>query len=271
MPQYSLLGVLLALLLCGTAQAAVLETNEWNNKTQTGWQYSSGTNGDGAVIDTAPAGGAAPSGGSAMKFVYDAGTYAQSIGGGRAEFTNLTGSEIYVGHWAKWSPNYTWNAVATKLDYIKTAANCTSIAQLCYTTLRTRENGAGLALDVGIDTPHTRYNNVGGTFNFPRGQWVWVEWRVKLNTLGSANGILQVWINDALKVDYANVQFMSVATTWKYLQHSPEWGGIGGTIPSTQYYWVDHTVISTTRIGMPGAPPSGDTTPPTIPSALSIR
>ena len=53
------------------------------------------------------------------------------------------------------------------------------------------------------------------------------------------------------------------------MQHTAEYGGSGSTLTATQYWWVDHTVISTTRIGRPSV--GGDTTAPVAPASFIVR
>lgn len=252
----------------GNVHAAVLEVNEWSSRTQLGWDYSTPTV---PSIDNSTN---TPSGGGALKFTYFAGTHALSIGGGRTEYSRLTGFEVYVGHWMKWSPGFVWNPVGTKIDYFKPDRNQQRINALGGGTLRVQPNGNGLALDISNQQDprtHTVYNN-RGVSNFQTGRWYWFEWRMKLNSNldcpdNGCDGIAEVWVDDVLVMQYFNLKFIDTpGSVWKYLQHSPEWGGSGGLIPEDQYFWVDHTVISTTRIGRPASTPSGDTTAPRSPT-----
>jgi hypothetical protein len=80
------------------------------------------------------------------------------------------------------------------------------------------------------------------------------------------NGVLEVWINDVLQGSWTNLRWRDKQNnTWAHFLHSPEWGGGGGTIPAEQFIWIDHTVISTTRIGRPGPSPTADTSAPPSP------
>ena len=258
----------------GNAHAAVLETNEWNNLTQAGWTYTAGR----PVID---ASAALPSGGPGLKFIYAPGTYTKSTGGGRAEFNGLSGRDIYVGHWMKFSNGFAWNPVGTKIDYQWVALTQTAINSVGAFTIRTDTYGSRLAVDVTIQgngqfvgIPHTVYGNRPNPFT--PGQIYWLEYHVKLNDVTAPNatlsqvipnGILEVWIDDVLWLSRNDLRWTDrEGQTWKTLQHSAEWGGSGGIIPAEQYLWVDHTVISTTRIGRPGTTPLVDTTAPRSPT-----
>ena len=96
-----------------------------------------------------------------------------------------------------------------------------------------------------------------------------------MQSIGPEGGAacLQVWIDNVLYLNYSNVPFRAVGDTagFRYMQHTGEWGGGGGTITKTGYWWVDHTVISTTRIGMPGGRSAGDTTSPSVPTGITAR
>jgi hypothetical protein len=260
----------------GNAHAAVLENNEWSNKTQPGWIYTAGAK---PAID-ATAG--SPSGGGALKFTYDAGSYTQSTHGGRAEFAGLSGHDIYVGHWMKFSPGFVWHPIGTKIDHQWVNLTQTAIGSQAAYTIRVDPGGRRLALDITIQgngqfvgIPHTVYSNQATPIQ--PGQWQWLEYHVKLNDVLTANptlaevvpnGVIEVWIDDVSQGSWNNIRFTDrQGQTWKTLLHSPEYGGGGASIiPSEQYLWMDHTVISTTRIGRPGATPTADTTAPPSPT-----
>lgn len=110
-----------------------------------------------------------------------------------------------------------------------------------------------------------RYPN-RGSVNIQKNRWYWLEIHARLNTVGQADGFLEIWVDDLLIMQHSDVTFRTTNASWGQYQHSPEWGGGGGTINQEQYIWFDHTVLSTTRIGRPGSTPSGDTTAPRSPT-----
>jgi hypothetical protein len=103
-------------------------------------------------------------------------------------------------------------------------------------------------------------------------KWVWIEEHFVINTPGQADGILEFYVDGDLKGRHTDIPYRDSSMTrgWSTFQHTAEWGGGGGTVPATQYWWVDHTVISTTRIGRPGSG-SGDITPPSSPMGVRIH
>jgi hypothetical protein len=269
----------------GASLGPVLETNEWNNKTQANWAYATGATGLGAAIDPVPSGGSSPgstgvsnSGGSALRMQWNAGNYTASVPGGRAEYTYSPGlSELYWGRWSKWSTGFTWHPIANKTDYFKCGDISPSIGQVPYVAFRVHNSGLqDLRVDIGIGVqgtgnPHTLSNNIAPVI-INSGIWYWFEYRIKLNTpITSQNGIVEAWLNGTLVMSYSNIRITDVATTLRVMEHSPEWGGGGvSTIPATQYHWVDHTVLSTTPIGVPGGGSPSDITPPTTPTGLQV-
>ncbi len=251
--------------------ATVLETNDWDNLARPGWDYSPG--GRPSIDNTTDT----PSGGGALKFTYDAGSYSTSFSGGIAGYylgpPGIT--DVYVGHWMKYSPGFVFNANNTKIDF----AVLQDTGALGFPgNLATTWGGGG-----GNITGTNQIVWGNGTMNHwcnvtmasaPVGRWAWFEFHAMLNTPGQSDGIFDVWVDDVQCAHYTDVQYRdaSVTTGWGLIKHTAEWGGGGGTVPAQQYWWVDHTVISTTRIGRPGSAPAvGDSTPPSPPVGLRIQ
>ena len=265
-PVLIILTVLSALLCIESALAQVQHTDNWDSRS-TSWSYSSSTKPN---IDLSAN---SPNGGGALRFTYDKGTYSTSTNGGRADYGGLSGgsgTEYYFGHWVKWSPGFTWNAVGNKIDYIWARDKTPTLGSYPYIATRTNSGGWNLFVDVGIDTPHARSCN-RTVPTFATGRWYWFEIHVKMNTVGSRNGVIEVWIDDVQCMTYTDVRMVDINTTWGWFIHSPEWGGGGGTIPATQYLWVDHTVISRSRIGRPGSSGTSDTSSPAPPTNPQVR
>jgi hypothetical protein len=263
------LSLVVAMSVCAVhAHAEVIELNEWSTRTQAPWVYSSVTR---PSIDNETD---TPAGGGALKFTYSPGVYAVSTSGGRAGYESLSGTELYVGHWLKYSPGFTFNPFSTKIDYMWVDSKQIATGNLAAFTIREQAQGQKFAIDVSIQgngplagIPHTVYADAK-----PRLQadvWYWIEFHVRMNdvigTSGSPadvvpNGILEVWLDDVLQGSWNDLRWRDGAERqWKAFLHSPEWGGGGGTIPAEQYVWYDHTVISTERIGRPVSTPPGTT------------
>lgn len=254
------------LALANVAHSAVITTAEWESKPGAPWTYF------GTVVDCAVP--PSPSGGCALRFTYPAGSYSTSFSAGRAEYI-LGGdpTEVYVGAWMRYSNPFTFHPIGHKINIFYLSGSNPGCRNIAYTY--NYDKLAGLPqICWGIGTKSYFQNVSSWNHKAHLNEWHWYEMRVKANTPGVSDGILQVWIDNVLYLSYSNVPFRAVGNTagFRYMQHTGEWGGGGGVISQTGYWWVDHTVISTTRIGLPGSgSTTGDSTPPAPPSGITAR
>src|SRR5439155_13160615 len=76
----------------------------------------------------------------------------------------------------------------------------------------------------------------------------WHRWEVvlKLNTVGSANGVFQWWIDGTQILNYSDVTYLTLGNTLGFYTFKfwPVWGGIGGSKTRDDYMQVDHLYIS---------------------------
>jgi hypothetical protein len=105
-----------------------------------------------------------------------------------------------------------------------------------------------------VEYCRTRPNdNTSSRVLFKPGAWNTVELRVKMNTAGSSNGIMQLWLNGYLCVDHRDVQYRSSRrpglritqqyVTWYY-------GGPSADAPSSNsWLLMDDAVLSRSYIG----------------------
>ena len=252
-------------LLTDSALAAVINQQEWSSKPGWPWSYSTGK----PSIDTTTS---SPSGGGTLRFTYEPGTYSTSTSGGTATLETSGHTDLYIGHWMKWSSPFNWNPVATKVDYL-TISGANAIGQRDNFAFNVRDNGNTLVFTQQLwAAPGTqnRFANVSSQ-SFQLNRWYWFEFHVRLNTVGQANGLLEAWVDNKLVMSHNDVTYRTYNGTWGIFSHAAVWGGGGGTISQQQYFWVDHTVISTTKIGMPGGTPAGDSTAPTSPSGIAVQ
>lgn len=109
----------------------------------------------------------------------------------------------------------------------------------------------------GSALPYSEQNPIFGSI--PSGRWVCSEFRIKMNTPGVPNGVIEEWMDGVLRFSRSDMLINSATHTSSfnmtrlYRQHG------NGVI------YVDEYAIGTTRIGCLGAPVS-DTTPPVAPS-----
>ncbi|MEK6772332.1 MAG: hypothetical protein AABY64_00195 [Bdellovibrionota bacterium] len=230
------------------AHAGVIHVNEWESKPGAPWSYG------GAKTDIDCEIPRSPSGGCSFKITYPAGTYQTSFSAGRVEYS-LSGEpmDLYLGAWMRYSNPFTFHPNGHKANFFILAGpnpGCRNVSM----------GYGGLILGMtpqicwGIKTKAYDQRLFSWDPNAHLGEWHWYEGRVKVNTPGLADGVMQIWIDDKPYLNYTNIPFRDVGDNRGFgaIQHTGEWGGGGGTIPKTGYWWIDHTVISTTRIGMPG-------------------
>lgn len=93
-----------------------------------------------------------------------------------------------------------------------------------------------------------------------------IEWELDRGSPGGADGVVRVWIDGTLTVEYTNLRIAKSTeggTAWNNVTYYSQ-GGYG-----TRY--IDDLVVGNTRIGCGVTPSSGDTTAPNTPTGLSIR
>ena len=89
--------------------------------------------------------------------------------------------------------------------------------------------------------------NRGASATIARGQWYHVELQMVLNSAGSCNGLVRVWLNGVLLMEYTNVGILAAGEAsgrWDQLQLRPVWGGGGSTTPQAFDLWIDHAYVS---------------------------
>jgi len=257
---------LVLVLLSSNAFGGVLYQVEWESKPGAPWSFTTGR----PNIDcTVPP---SPSGGCALRFDYPAGTYSTSFGGGRAEYALPAGqTDLYIGAWMRYSKPFQFHPVGQKANFfiLQGGSQCRNVA-FGYNYLRW---SASPQICWGPGTQNN-FENLGSWDEQAHLlEWHWVEQRVKLNTPGQFDGVAELWIDDVLYLSYTNLPIRAAGDNalWGSMQHTAEYGGGGSTVDQNQYWWVDHTVISTTRIGRPGGAATSDTTPPSPPVGLKFQ
>ncbi len=271
---------LIMVLVAAPSFAQVLHTQEWDGSSGSvpaGWSCSFvGC----PILETV----GSPSGGKSLAANMAAGSYATNGSGGLYTydaFSAFNRTEYYAGFWIKWSSNFVWHPIASKflVGFQKNVAGCGGCGTDNY-VLTIRNNGTVLTFTQQLWRPpgtSNKDNNIGSV-NIIKNRWYWVEVHVIENSMASAtvpnqDGLIEVWMDDVLKLRHTNaVHRTSENNTFGGFQHVNVWGG--GCNPAcvttaTQAIHFDHTVLSGTRIGMPGGtPPPTDTMPPTAPSSL---
>jgi hypothetical protein len=100
-------------------------------------------------------------------------------------------------------------------------------------------------------TSRSMQQNVDGSALIVAGRWTRYEIHMKLNDVGSANGVLRVWINGALTHDYRDVVWRTGDARSGFFgrRWDPTWGGRGNPANKTRTdrMLIDHIYISGVR------------------------
>jgi hypothetical protein len=111
---------------------------------------------------------------------------------------------------------------------------------------------------------YDRHQNVGSTRSQVRyNEWDKLKVFVRLNTPGSSNGIVRMWVNDQLRLEHTdvNIRYNTNYGVNKFI--------VGGyatpTSPSNGVQWFDDV-----RIGTTDPDGGGATTPPAAPMNVRI-
>ncbi len=189
--------------------------------------------------------------------------------------------DVYVQYKVSYSPGFQFDAHGLKMLELGTQDNNNQTGVCCnpwvanYTTLYLTANG-GPALEgnnKGSATPQwIGYpQNAGGyssgnPLRLQPGRWYTIEVRRRLNDAGADNGILQMWVDGVLIIDYQNARVRSprngayganytYGTNWVMISDYPHFN-----VPQSQSVSYDDVKIRTTPIGAgvpippPGAP-----------------
>lgn len=162
-------------------------------------------------------------------------------------------NKIYMSVWIRIKgPNYENQATGTKLGFIAfgqnagTAQNQGTFFAISNSALQ--EIDTAFKVQFRIQAPCCR--NIGQNINTSRvlkvGPWHQWEAVLEVNSVGSANGKLKMWMDGVLIADYSDVTYVDAAHPlgfylWKW---NPTWGGTGGNKTKDDYILIDHVYFS---------------------------
>ncbi|MBX9659751.1 MAG: hypothetical protein K2X00_14375 [Nitrospiraceae bacterium] len=111
------------------------------------------------------------------------------------------------------------------------------------------------------------YPNVGDGI-LTDNQWICIETRIKNNTVGQADGIVEAYKNGALFMYHAGLEIRKASQGTQNAQFVSNrmyrQAGTGSI-------WYDRVALGNTRIGCLGSAPTNDTIPPASPNGLIVR
>lgn len=168
-----------------------------------------------------------------------------------------TVSELYTRFFVRASPGFTWGSPYTTIGSFG-AGTTAPIISLVNTTAGTPYVQAQTVKEAGYGSESFLQNQ--GTAATISSSWVCFETRVRYNTPGVANGIIQYWMDNVLKGDYQNREFLGSATSdlapstaqQSYVRLYNDRG--------TGDLYLDQLQISNQRLGCTGSTPPASTT-----------
>jgi hypothetical protein len=84
--------------------------------------------------------------------------------------------------------------------------------------------------------------NQGASAAIKRGVWNVIEVRLRMNSMGQSNGVVEAWVNGVRTHYYTNIRLD--AGGWGIVSWSPTWGGVGSTVPAAQTMDLEHLYVS---------------------------
>jgi hypothetical protein len=122
-----------------------------------------------------------------------------------AEGTRTKVEEVWLTFHTKFEPNYVWPSSSQKLAILNLTDGQTSDRRYqVYVYVRSNGEYAVDRSNIATWQFFGIFQNVGTVVSPRASQWDKLKLHVKLNTPGQANGIVQLWVNGELKVNYSN-------------------------------------------------------------------
>lgn len=261
---FRVLAILLMFLVyltfvAGTTSASVTlpSTQHWSSVSPWAQVY-----GGSAIDSTQSAPGSAS---SSLKFTYPSGMFNGTAPDKVWVAWTAESDELWVQYWFKYSSNFYFHSIMSKQSYYYTAGPTNTNFFVGVNGNRNiemqfqrQDGGAG-----------ARYSS---TPTIERDTWYKVTIRAIVNTTDypTANGVIQIWVNDVKVMDYSDIRYTTsgegdLGYGWSSMAFDPVFGGnVKESKPATDYFWIDYTIISTVPIGSSDSvkapqPPSGIT------------
>ena len=222
------------------------------------WNYSTGGVWDISADPTSPEGNA-----NVWRLKFPAG-FPGGEGVGNVDvsmFTPQNAKEMWVQFYYKVSAGFQFHPVEMKL-YMFYPAN--TIAMGLKPTI-----GAECGTQGGGQCGYPNVRTDVWYTTSSRGVWHKYKAHFKQETsAGANNGIYQAWIDDIMVSKYSNSAYGTAAAPFTAQQFVIIWGGMGGTVATTQYLYFDGIYIGSTD---PGAGSTINSKTPSPPGSLKIE
>lgn len=172
-----------------------------------------------------------------------------SVGGDRVD-------EVWLKYWVKFEPGYVWPQSGQKTALLN-ATDGVSTQRRYQVMPYVSSTGTWFVQHSYIDDWRffDKAQNVGTPVQVAMGQWMKIKLYTRMNTPGVSNGIIRLWIDDVLKMDYDNVNLRENTSYGfgKLIMGTYATPGSG----SDGFEWFDGWVMSSADPdgSAPGSPP----------------
>ena len=151
----------------------------------------------------------------------------------------------YVAVWMRHSANwYGQDAGVNKVFYMHTSTNDAPVFYFSATGVGSGDLIPQIRLQATVSPPESNLSPNLVSAKMVRGQWNLIEIVAVGNTAGNRDGSIDWYLNGVHVGSYTGVEWEAGGTTWQRFSFAPVWGGIGGTVPATQYLDFDHAYLS---------------------------
>ncbi|MBA7528342.1 hypothetical protein ES705_20525 [subsurface metagenome] len=204
----------------------------------------------------------AHSGSKSLQVFYPRGKYGPGETGHQAPCKLEAREEYYVSYWLRFSNNFSWGSdnEGGKLPGLSGGERCSGGA-ICDGTngftarFMWRKDGKAVLYLYHLDKPgkygedYDLINPEKETIYFPKGEWVHIIERVKINSGSNKDGEVQVWFNGEEVLHIDNLRFVLNGDKVDVFYFSTFHGGNDDTWSpqNDSYIWFDDIVVSADR------------------------
>jgi hypothetical protein len=161
--------------------------------------------------------------------------------------------EMWVQWYWKYSPGFVYHGVVNKQFYFYPSNTM----------------GMGIIPDTGVNMQPQGPNqanyfpNVNKSLSYVQSTGSWHKYKARfvMNSNGAFNGIYQAWVDDVMVSNYSNVYYGNGEAI-----SSPAfvviYGGMGGSVPQTQYFYMAGIYVGSTEPGGGSSVPAKTPMPP---------
>jgi len=151
----------------------------------------------------------------------------------------------YVAIWLRHSANwYGQDAGVNKVFYMHTSTNDAPVFYFSATGVGSGDLIPQIRLQATVSPPESNLSPNLVSAKMVRGQWNLIEVVAVGNSAGNRDGSVDWYLNGVHIGSYTGIEWEAGGTTWQRFSIAPVWGGIGGTVPATQWLDFDHAYLS---------------------------